>query len=308
MGGKVARIKGDLDDLDALLEIMNILKDVATNRFYTFAQRKINFQGYLESFFLFFDALGRVETNSPLIRNDNPKTDIVVVCSDQGFMGQLNSRTSYVAMLEFQKQTNASIICVGRRGADRCKQLGMNVGKVLVYSDFPSRSELVLSLKDFLLERIIKGEIGKVLLVHLWAKNFNLIKPRIVTLLPASELIGSQEAAEAAASAATTSAPAERSGPQKPVRFIQETSVDKTMTALADIWVHARLYETIHDIQLVEFATLAQQLESALEGLSSEKKGMMVSLKKASRDELNKAMREVFTSSSVVKRKQARAG
>ena len=48
--GKVTRIKGDMDDVDALLEILSVIKDVATNRFFSFAQRKANFRKFFETF------------------------------------------------------------------------------------------------------------------------------------------------------------------------------------------------------------------------------------------------------------------
>ena len=73
------------------------------------------------------------------------------------------------------------------------------------------------------------------------------------------------------------------------------------MKALADIWIHSRLFELLSDILLVEAAIQAQQLESAMESLGSEKKGLLVSFRKAGRDEMNKAMREVFTQSGVAK-------
>ncbi len=74
------------------------------------------------------------------------------------------------------------------------------------------------------------------------------------------------------------------------------------MRALADIWIHSRLFEILSDILLVEFAVQAQQLESALESLGSERKSLLVSFRKAGRDELNKSMREVFTQTNVSRR------
>ena len=53
----------------------------------------------------------------------------------------------------------------------------------------------------------------------------------------------------------------------------------------------------------VEFAAQSQQLESAIEGLSGEKKSLTVSFRKAGREELNKSMREVFTQTSMMKRR-----
>lgn len=294
MGGKVTRLKGDLDDVDALLEIMNILKDVATNRFYIFAQRKVNFQKFLEAFLDYFSMLSSTKTTCPLVQNDNPNVDILVVASDQSFMGQLNGRVTYAAFQEYQKHKSPNVVCISYRAAEKMRLMGMNLAEVFVPAQFKDRFEITLKVRDYLVERMLSGKTGKVVVVHLWAKSFSILKPRVITLLPAKELLSieSQEEGEEPVLQA-----------KKAVEFIEESTVDHIMTALADIWVHSRIFEIVSDVELVEFAVMAQQLESALEGLSSEKKALMVNMKKASRDELNKSMREVFTSSSMAKAK-----
>lgn len=292
--GKVTRLKGDLDDVAALLEIISVLKDVSTNRFFVFAQRKKNFQYFLEKFLSFFEMLGDVDTKCPLIKNTAPGVDIVVITSEQSFMAQLNGRVSSVAVTEYSKHANAKLICIGQRGADKCRSLGMQVEKV-----FPSgemdRYELAIAIRDFLIERIMSGKSGRAIVVYLWAKSFSILKPRIVTLLPATELMGEENADGEASVLKVKKSKAD---------FIQETSLDDIVRSLADIWVHARLFEIINDLQIVESAAQAQQLESAIEGLSSEKKALTVSFRKAGREELNKAMREVFTQTSMMKQKR----
>src|SRR3989338_5628151 len=128
--GKVARIKGDLDDVQALLEIITVLKDVSTNRFFTFAQQKQDFSKFLEVFILFFSMLESSETDCPLVKNNSAGIDIVIVTSEASFMAQLNSRVCNAAMKEYQKFPNAQIVCIGWRGADKCKMMGMKLAKV----------------------------------------------------------------------------------------------------------------------------------------------------------------------------------
>ena len=128
------------------------------------------------------------------------------------------------------------------------------------------------------------------------AKSFNILKPRVVTLLPAEELLGGEE---------SNAEETEKLGrvEQRARKFIQESSIDGIMKVLADIWVSCRLYEILADTQLSEAAAQAQQLESSIEGLSKEKSQLMLSFKKAGREDLNKAMTEVFTASKVIRRR-----
>lgn len=295
MGGKVTRIKGDLDDVEALLEIINILKDVSTNRFFAFVQQKSDFSKFLEIFLYFFDLLEDVQTACPLVKNSNPSRDLLVVTSEAGFMSQLNSRVCSAVLKETQKIGDCMISVVGRRGAEKCTQLGLKVSKVFENIDESGRYESALRIRDFLVERVMSGESGGCRVIYIWPKSFNLLKPRVVKLLPAVELMGVEEEDEAALKLTRSS--------KKQKGFIQESSIDAIMKVLSDLWVSARLFEILTDTKLAESAAQAQQLESAVESLGSEKKSLVVSFKKASREELNKAMREVFTSSSVIKKR-----
>jgi F0F1-type ATP synthase gamma subunit len=296
--GKVTRIKGDMDDVDALLEILSVIKDVATNRFFAFAQRKANFQKFFDVFLDFFQVMQNVETDCLLLKNENPKVTILTIASDQAFMSQLNSRVASIALQQYQKNPGSTIVSMGRRCAERLKQLGAtNIDRVFTGEEFPERYMLALALRDYVVDRVMSGKTGKVIIVHLWAKTFSIIKPRITTLLPASELVrtsGGELTEEG-------DAVSESKGPEDKIKLIMESSPDKMMKALADIWIHSRLFEILADVLLVESAVQAQQLESALESLGSEKKGLLTSFRKAGREELNKAMREVFTQSSVTK-------
>lgn len=294
--GKVTRIKGDLDDVEALLEIITVLKDVSTNRFFAFAQQKNDFAKFLEVFLLFFGMLESADTDCPLVRNNNPGTDIVLVTSESSFMAQLNSKVCAAAAKEAEKHADARVVCVGWRGADKCKQLGLKLDKVYRDVELQGRYQISLFIRDYLIERMMSGASGKALCVYTWAKNFNILKPRVVTLLPAQELLGDQTDEEATAGTEKQ----ERQRP-KGMDYIAESSIDGIMKVLADIWVSCRLFEIISDTRIAESAAQAQQLEQSMEGLSKEKSGLALSLKKAARGDLNKAMAEVFTSSKVIK-------
>lgn len=297
--GKTARIKGDLDDVQALLEIITILKDVSTNRFFSFAQQKEDLGKFLEVFLVFFNMLEAVETTCPLVRNNNPATDIVVMSSESGFMAQLNSKVCSAAFAEMKKNENSRIVCVGRKAVDKCRSLGMPIDKLYEGVDQRGRYETALDIRDYLIDRMMSGVTGKVICVYVWPKNFNILKPRVVKLLPASELIGTDEAEQGGAAGEEKTQQTRAT----PKGVLQESSVDGIMKVLADVWVSSRIFEILSDLKLAEAAAQSQQLESAIEGLSKEKAGLALGFKKAVRGDLNKAMREVFTSSKIIKTK-----
>ncbi|MFZ5802160.1 MAG: F0F1 ATP synthase subunit gamma [Candidatus Omnitrophota bacterium] len=295
MGGKTARIKGDLDDVEALLEILNILKDVSSNKFYAFVKTKTDFSKFLEIFLYFFDMLELVDTECPLIRNSNPSHDLMLVTSEAGFMSQLNSRVCNTALKEAQSFSDVRIACVGQRGAEKAISLGLKVEKIFNMVEETGRYESAMKIRDYLVERVMSGQSGGCRIVYVWPKSFNILKPRVVKLLPASELLGREEDFQFTEE--------EKKTILAKSHFIRESKIDSIMKILADLWVSARIFEILTDTKLAEAATQAQQLEQAVESLGGEKKSLTLSFKKASREELNKAMQEVFTSSKMTSRK-----
>jgi len=296
MGGKKNRIKGDLDDVEALLEIMNILKDVSTNRFFAFAQQKTDFSKFLEFFLYFFDKVEFVDTRCPLIKNDKEARDIVLITSDAGFMASLNNRVCLAGLREAEKLKDARICCVGERGVQKATQLGLKIDKIFRLAE-EERFEGALMIRDYLVERVMSGETGGCTIIYTWPKSFNVLKPRVVKLLPAIELLGKD------ADEPVITDKREMAQIKKRKSFIYESSVDGIMKVISDLWIASRLFEILTDLKLAEAATQAQQLEQAVESLGTEKKALTISFKKASRDDLNKAMREVFASSSVIRRR-----
>jgi len=189
---------------------------------------------------------------------------------------------------------------LGRRCAEKMKLLGIpNIDRVFRADQYPDRYALTLALRECIVDLVMSGQVGKVILIHLWAKTFSIIKPRILTLLPASELVRTKGGDEEAAPPPPEKEEAQVS--EAKYETILESTPDHIMKALADIWIHSRLYELASDILLVEAAVQSQQLESAMESLGAERKGLLTSFRKAGRDELNKSMREVFTQTSFTK-------
>ena len=153
--GKVTRIKGDMDDVDALLEILSVIKDVATNKFFTFAQRKANFQKFFDAFLELFAVMQHVESDCPLLKNDRPEVTILVVASDQAFMSQANNRIASLAVAQYHKNPGATLAILGARVAERIKTLGVkDIDKIFLPAEYPDRYQLVLVLRSYCVERV----------------------------------------------------------------------------------------------------------------------------------------------------------
>ncbi len=292
--GKATRLKAELEDVGSLLEILTVLKDVSSNRFLVYSGKKIHYRRFVEIFMSFFELLDGSQTTSPIVHNKNQGTDILVLTSELGFMSQLNSRVSTAALEEYNKDPNSRLICIGQRGSEKCRSMGMVVEKIFSPPASDDRTELAYQIRDYLVERVNSGKTGKVAMAYVWAKSLGVLKPVVIPLLPFHDVQDHHHKEHKTK---------RKTGSGLPHNIIFETQIDSIVLTLASIWVHMRLFEMLNDLQIVEAAAQAHQLESAIESLSGEKKKVLIDFRKATREQLNAAMRGVITSTNMTKAK-----
>jgi len=282
--GKANKIKGDLDDIIELVQIIQVLKDVADNKFHTLANRKDRFIRFGESFVEFFRMISLSKVRHPLVSNDNPAMGIVVITSEAGFMGDLNNKIIRTALSEQAKHPNSVLIPCGKKGAAKLSKPGV---KMKVFEDIEDTGyyETAIHIKNYLIEEIMSGRIGKANVIYPWSKNFMTQKPRIVNLLPCDELLTKQA-----------------DFVDEIESVIEESDPVDIIGYLADMWIVCRIYEMLHDTTISEAAAQSQQLESSLQKMQKQKKGIQMSFGKAKKADIDKSMREVFTSRMMTKR------
>jgi ATP synthase F1 gamma subunit len=282
--GKANKIKSDLDDITVLVEIIQVLKDVADTKFHDLANRKIRFTRFGESFIEFFRMVSLTEVRHPLVSNDNPKIGIVAITSEAGFMGDLNAKVVRYILEEREKYPNSTLIVVGRKGVDKLRSVQPDM-KTFVDIQEVGLYEMAVRIKEYVINEIMEDRLGKIFVCYPWSKTFNLQRPRTVKLLPADELLTKQ------ADFVDTVE-----------QVIQESDPIDIIGYLADMWVTCRLYEILHDTTISESAAQSQQLESSLQRMRKDKKGIATAFKKAKKGDVDKSMREVFTSRMMSRR------
>jgi ATP synthase F1 gamma subunit len=282
--GKANKIKSDLDDITELVEIIQVLKDVADTKFHDLASRKIRFTRFGESFIEFFRMVSLTEVRHPLVSNDNSKIGIVAITSEAGFMGDLNAKVVRYVLEEREKYPNSTLIVVGRKGVEKLRSVQPDM-KTFVDIEDVGLYEMAVRIKEYVINEIMEDRLGKIFICYPWSKTFNLQRPRTIKLLPADELLTRQ------ADFVDTVE-----------HVIQESDPIDIIGYLADMWVTCRLYEILHDTTISESAAQSQQLESSLQRMRKDKKNVATAFKKAKKGDVDKSMREVFTSRMMSRR------
>ncbi len=280
---KASKIKSDLDDVDSILEIISILKDVATNHFYSSARKKERFGEFAVEFVDFFRMVSLSEAESPLVHSTSDKTCFLLVTSDGGFMADMNTKIIKRGVAESGQHNTNQIICLGDRSSRKLSDM-----VDIPLQTYPGAYEaglfkLTMQVKQYVVEKVKKGSFGRLLVIYPKAVTANFLKPVTVTLLPSEELVTHQKEIKDTIE-----------------QVIVESDLNDIIDYLADVWITCRIYEFLEDCIIAGFAAQAQQLESAVEKLKKDKKGLMTGFRKASKADIDKSLREVFSAKMMV--------
>ncbi|MFH1767796.1 MAG: hypothetical protein ABH858_01365 [Candidatus Omnitrophota bacterium] len=142
---KTIKIKSDLDDIVSLIEVLEILRDVASNHFFNAARRKERFSAFANAFVDFFRMVHFVDVDSPLVRAEGGKAvGILLITTEGSFMSDMTSKIIKAGVMEAEQSEKAEFFVVGYKGAARLKA-------VLGHDNFASFT----NIERFGLQRIV---------------------------------------------------------------------------------------------------------------------------------------------------------
>ncbi len=122
----------------------------------------------------------------PLLRQGNQEAPVafVVISTDRGLAGSLNSNLFRAVMKEVDANPNCVFITVGKKA----KEFALKTGKRIIaeFSKLPESLSLaqVMPISSVLTEGFLKGEFVRVVIIHMQFVSTLTQKPEITQLLP----------------------------------------------------------------------------------------------------------------------------
>jgi len=281
--GKASRVKAEVMEVRDLVDLIQVLKDIADMRYHALFAQKIKFNRFNESFAEFFSLVGFSQVKHPLVNNDDPHTIILVISTERGFVGDLNSRVVARAMEEKEKNPQSQFVVVGKKGIMKFEALGQKMLKT--YEDIEERGfyEVAVEIKDYLVKEIMEGKNGRVVVVYPWPKDYTVIKPRVAKLLPCEDLL-----------------PKQTQTVEKFRQVIEESDPLDMTGYLADLWLSSKIFEIFFDTNLAAASAQTQHLDSSLGKMRKERDVVKLKYRKAKRGDIDKSLREIFSARMMV--------
>ncbi|MBP9854356.1 MAG: F0F1 ATP synthase subunit gamma [Candidatus Omnitrophica bacterium] len=275
--GKAIKVRNDLTDSIALVGLVQTLKDIADNKFYTLMAQKDQFRRFGESFVEFFRLLSFSKVKHPLISKDNPKLGIIVVTVEGSFLAQFNNSIVRLAFREKDKHEQVQFIGVG----DKCAEpLGKHTPNLKIFPSMEKAGlyETAVAIKDYIIPEVMSGRLGKIMICHAWPKSFDTQKFRATWLLPCEEIVvqRSQFVDEFS-------------------NIIQESEPVSMIEFLVNLWITSQIFDILVDTTIASAAAQSSFLEDRVSEMNKNVIKVRMNYRKARKGDIDKSLRETFT-------------
>jgi len=281
--GKANKVKGEVMEVRELVDLIQVLKDVGDMKYHALAAQRIKFNRFNESFTEFFNLVSFSQVQHPLVNNSNPNTIILVISTELGFVGDLNSRVIARAMEEKEKNPQSQFVVVGKKGVMKLESMGQKILKSFEDIEEQGVYEVSVDIKTYLVKEVMEGRTGKVIIVYPWPKDYTVTKPRAVKLLPCDDLLSKQTQTV-----------------EMFHQVIEESDPVDMIGYLSDLWLSSRIFEIFFDTSLAAASAQTQQLDNSLGKMRKERDAVKLRYRKAKRGDIDKSLREVFSARMMV--------
>jgi ATP synthase F1 gamma subunit len=259
-----------------------VLKNIAASQFRQLEKKKERFVTFADAFEGFFHMIDFSSVKHPFAQGEG-KLAIIIITSDEGFMGGLNTRVINMA-LDYPGAEAAELIVIGGRGAAYLKGMGLN------FVEFPGIGseggyEAALSLRNFIMKEGLAGRFSRLMLFYPRPLSFTVQKVEALSILPCSELFKKREKVVFGEG------------------IILESSLDNIIEYLVATWITEKLFEVFEDSKLSEFAARTVHLEESHQVLLQRDKAIRFQYFRSHHELVDRGMRQTFSAQVIRKKK-----
>jgi len=275
----VAQAKKDLGYNENLKEVIDVLKFIASSEFARVSEKAPK-KGVLKS--RVAECCGLLKPSAKedpfFCGSKENKKAFLLVCSDEGFLGGVNTRIFNMALAKGMRG-NVNVIVLGEKGAKLLRDSGIRptvfptVRNVVDMKHVRAISRHVMSLYR-------NGVVGSFHVAYVRYRSFTSHQLEIARLLPADELITYVRDEQIVESIV---APEEK--------FVTEY--------LAKLWIESSLYKIFWSSKLSEWATKVMHLENSSDELKEITEKMRFQYFKSVHALNDKVIREIFATRAI---------
>lgn len=283
----IRQLKEDIQFYNGLIDLLEVMKNAAVFQFRVLQAKREKFDKLLGAAKGFLRLIGRKASGGPLMAPLSEKRAIIMVTSDEGFVGDLNARVVNTAKV-LGGFGDAKLIIVGERGIRYIREAGRDCEHFNGGPDTFARRKLASVLGDYIIEGVKEERFGRVEVVYPKPISFMLHKVEVDEILPLG--------------------PAEPESPEEKGdkrSLIIESPLEEIIEYVAARLFKQKLANILEESKLSELAARAIHLEKSTQELTEKKARMRLQYFKVYHEMVDKGTRELFSSQIIIRRRNS---
>ena len=282
----VKQLTEELELNEDLTSLMDVLKGIAATEFWILQKKRKRFEEFILAFEGFFRFVDFIDVQHPFVREQGDLA-IIMITSDEGFMGGLNSRV-ITAALSYPGADNAKLMIVGEQGANYLTARGKR------FTGFPGFKsdecyEASMKIKEYIMKEGLEGKFGRLVLFYPKPISFMIQQIEHLEVLPCNRLFEKES---------------------KKIKnwkdVIIESPIDNIIEYLVETWIVQKLFEVFEDSKLAELSARALHLEESYQMLIEQKKGLSHQFFRTRHELVDSEMRDMFSAQIVRKKSRGK--
>ena len=177
----LTKLKKDVYFNGELTKVVDVLKGIAASRYYVLERQLALFEQFFQVCEEFFVSVDLTRLDHPFVRPSNSKASVLLVTTDAGFLGGLNSQVVNTGLKEGGPDAAYSVI--GERGASAMRDLRYECAPFPGIQD-DGREGLAFAVRDHLVRQVLTGECGRVTVVYPKPVSFSVQEVTVEHLIP----------------------------------------------------------------------------------------------------------------------------
>ncbi|MDD5136327.1 MAG: F0F1 ATP synthase subunit gamma [Candidatus Omnitrophica bacterium] len=280
----IKELKESIDFNVNLIDLLETMKSTAVFQFRALQAKKERYEKFFDAIKGFFELIGERGAGHALVTPRTGREAIIMVTSDEGFMGSLNAQVINAASLQ-EKFETAELIMIGERGARYLKELGRPFVPFGGAVDAASRRTLAAALGAYLISGVKEGRFGKVSIAYPKPVSFVVQRVEITKMIPFFD-----------------APPAEEKKPEGFQELIVESDLGGIIDYLSGELVRQRIVDVLEESKLSEFAARAMHLEGSSQQLAEKTKKIKLQYFKAYHESIDKSTRELYSAQMLIRK------
>jgi len=275
----LAQLKKDLVSSQNLADTIDMLKLIASSEFSNLSLRMPKEDAQRKHIISCFDLLASASDDNPfLVEKKGVPPGFLMICSDEGFLGEINANIVNMALRRGSNKDSRFIV-LGERGAGILKDSGVK------FAAFPGVEnhidvDRVKKITDYIIEMYKKEEISSLHVIYMKYRSFTSHQLDMAKLLPCNDLGGYINKDKEAAGYAQ--------------KALVEPHPYHVIEYLVKLWLENNLYNIFWSSKLSEWSIKALHLEHSSDELKEINKDLKFKYFRSVLALNDKVIREIF--------------